>query len=260
MESEAKKLPVIRKDSLIAKFPCVNKLVVSKLEEISVFANLVAPFAGTGEVPDLYWDSKPLPWAAGDNNDQYQLGATEEVTLNGWSSRIYINSLAIQNASKLYIANTAIHETIHAYLKQLTKKNFYYPNQINGSWANDAQYWATVDSLYRQQQGNYIDHSNFLEHYYDDVVDILKAYDNNAHTISEYRMAMLYGLNNAGDAPPGDASQNVKDAYNARKAKLDAVYANILTKYNLNATDINAFHSANIINVPTSKKVLNNCP
>ena len=71
---------------------------------------------------------------------------------------------------------------------------------------------------------------------------------------------MLYGLNNAGDVPNSNALQNVKDAYNVRKAKLDAVYDKILIKYNLNTTSINAFYVANIVSVPTSKKIPNNCP
>ncbi len=128
----------VKTDSLNAKFPCAKKLIIDRLNEISSFSNLALPFQGTGEVPNLNWDSKQLPWAAGSNNGIYQLGATESYP--GWSSTIFINSKAIQNASKLLIAATAIHEIVHAYSNYLAKKNIYFPNSMNGSWANDVQY------------------------------------------------------------------------------------------------------------------------
>ncbi len=245
----------IKTDSLNAKFPCAKKLIIDRLNEISSFSNLALPFQGTGEVPNLNWDSKQLPWAAGPNNGIYQLGATESYP--GWSSTIFINSKAIQNASKLFIAATAIHEIVHAYSNYLAKKNIYFPNSMNGSWANDVQYWATTDSLYKAGQTNYIQHTNFLEQYFDTTVSILSSFDNNAHTLDEYRMTMIYGLANAGDAP---SSPSELLAYNTRKAKLEGVYNKLLTKYGLSNSQINTFYNNNIKNVASISKLPSNCP
>lgn len=245
----------IKTDSLNAKFPCAKKLIIDKLNEISGFTSLALPFQGQGEVPNLNWDSKELVWAGGDNHETYKLGETDNYL--GWSSTIYLNSKAIQNASKLFVAATAIHEVVHAYSNYLVKKNIYYPNSNNASWANDVQYWAIVDSLNQVGQANYVQHTNFLEQYFETTVNILSAFDNNAHTMDEYRMTMLYGLSNAGDAP---SSVDELSSYNARKGKLEATYNKLLTKYGLTSSEINSFYKNNVKNVASNKKLPTSCP
>lgn len=85
-----------------------------------------------------------------------------------------------------------------------------------------------------------------LDDYFDKATAILAQFDNNAHTTKDYRMAMLFGLDNATD---GNASQ---------KATLQTEFNSLLTKYNITSTDLNNFNSNNL-NSTTNKLPTSGC-
>lgn len=260
----------IKMDTLSKNFPCVTKLVIAKLAENYVFQGMMNPFQQTGSgVPNLIWGNNIQDWGGGVNNDKYSLGTTDSGP--GWSSNINLNTKSLQNASKLFIATSAIHEIAHAYSNYLIKKGYYQttgnmaittPMNRVGSWAMEVGYYTYLDSVSKAGQTNYIDHSNFLETYFDIMVESLKQFDNNSRPINEYRMAMLYGMNNPGDDPSSDpnATPIEINSYIKRKAKLNSIYNKIITNYSINTTTMNNFHRDNTRSNPISNRMTTNCP
>lgn len=93
--------------------------------------------------------------------------------------------------------------------------------------------------LTADQQGaiglpNYSSHYMMLTSYFSNAVNILAAWDHNAHTTKQYAMAMLYGLDNA------------KDGTAAQQTLLQTEYNNLLTQYGISSSELNAFYSANL--------------
>lgn len=91
------------------------------------------------------------------------------------------------------------------------------------------------------------------------MVDILKVWGGNNYTIKEYRMAALYGLNNAGTPPPSSMPAQLY-AYNTLKLDLLSIYDSIKSKYSITSAELNDFNLKNIVNTPPHKKLPSICP
>jgi len=92
------------------------------------------------------------------------------------------------------------------------------------------------------------------------MVDIIQEYDASSKPKNDYRMAMLYGMNNPGDAPnPNTSSSAEIIAFNKRASKLNSIYNKILTKYQLTPAQINTFYNNNVKNVSADKRLPTNC-
>ncbi|HEY4326246.1 MAG TPA: hypothetical protein VGN20_19830 [Mucilaginibacter sp.] len=229
----------INTDSLKKHFPCAVALVINNLGECGAYGTLVQPFTTTRR-PDLVWQNGTLPWNV---NGAYQLGVT--ASSGGLSSTITLNTAMLQNSSQLLIEAAAIHETLHAYINY--NMNLAAGNQANGyittgTWLYSLDIWITVNGL----PSNYSSHYQMLSDYFNLAVNALATLDNNAHTTTEYAMAMLYGLNNATDGTP------------TQQALLQTEYNNILASYGITTTQLNTFNIANL-NAATGSKLPTNC-
>ena len=154
-----------------------------------------------------------------------------------------------------------IHEVGHAYSTFYVKSGAYgYPVDTTkySTWAmNIVSFEAAASS--QSVNGNYTDHSLFLENYVDNFIKILKEVNGSSYTDKQYQMAAIYGLNNAGDPPPNSIFNGI-NLYNIYKGILEKSYANLLTKYGITTTERDAFYQDNLVNVPASKKLPTNCP
>ena len=91
---------------------------------------------------------------------------------------------------------------------------------------------------------NYSNHLDMMTDYFNKAVATLKNWDNGAHTDKEYRMATLFGLDNA------------KDGTSAQQAELQSEFNSLLIKYGITSNDLNNFNinnlNANSNKLPTS--------
>jgi hypothetical protein len=238
--------PKIKQDSLKKHFPCASTLIIDKLLTDPSYAAFVSQF-NTSQRPDLNWENSNLPWNVSNTNGSktYQLGAT---TPNGWSATISLNTSMLQNSSQLLIAAAAIHETLHAYI---TNALYTVVDSLNqersaNSWIGSVAVYFNY--YYYNLSTNYLDHYSMINDYYDQAVAILAKWDNNAHTLAEYRMAMLFGTDNAGDNTDQYEKNLLINAYNG-----------IISKYGLSQTTIEAFNVSQL-NATTSQRLPGNCP
>lgn len=182
---------------------------------------------------------------------------------SGYSATINFNSSAMQNASQLYLQVAAIHETAHAYLNYYVKMGVYgYPvdHGDNLTWAMKMTNYGVIASG-QELMGNYTHHSAFLLNYFEQMVSIVKSINGNNYTDQEYRMAVLYGMNNAGSPPASPLiTANGVNLYSVLNNQLQNTYNSILNQYGITATMLNNFHASNVINTPTNKKLPSNCP
>ncbi|MFD0939935.1 hypothetical protein [Pedobacter boryungensis] len=259
-----------KQDSLQKYYPCMVKEVLNKLLANSSYGKLIQPFQsvyvpGIGNVnfkglPELTFGFSSQTWGP---NNKYSLGETEYINTS-WNSTINFNTFAMANASQLFLQVTAIHELGHAYTHYYIKNGQYNiapPIGEGLTWSMGIiNYGALLDG--EMQMGNFIDHSILLNNYFEKTVEILKSINGNAYTDNEYRMAALYGMDNAGDRPndPLLTNYNGIDLFNIYKNTLQQTYNNILTKYNITSVELNTFNRNNLINTPIANRLPNNCP
>ena len=256
----------IKADSLQKYFPCMVKEVLDKLLANQTYGKLIQPFQSiklpNGSaitipgLPNLTFGFSSQPY--GGSSGDYMLGNTKQIGSTA-SSTIEFNSAAINNASKLFLQITAIHEVAHAYATYYIKAGYWgkavniitYPtwgmNIVNFDAANKAQ----------QNTGNLTDHSLFLENYVDNFVNILREMNGNSYTSKEYQMAAIYGLDNAGSMP-ANFSKEDQDLFNKNKIILEKSYSILMNKFGITSAEKNAFYAKNLINVPSIHKL--NCP
>lgn len=255
----------VKQDSLQKHYPCLTREVLGKLLGNSMYSKLLQPFQtiqlpnGNNFViqglPNLTWGFSEQVYG-GTSND-YMLGNTDS---QGTSSKINFNSLAITNASELFLQMVAIHEAGHAYVNYYIKTGSY-GNPIDtarySTWAMDI---VNFESVVRSERagGNFNDHSLFLENYVDNFVKILKDVNGSAYTDKQYQMAAIYGLNNAGPRTYNPFGGGF-DLYAIYKNKLEKSYNNLMVKYGIIAADRDAFYLQNLLNVPANKKLPTNC-
>lgn len=238
-------------DSLKINFPCLSEWVLKKLKMDTAFQKLLGPFTPmSGERPNLKYTYSAQTYGSG---GAYQLGHTGT---NGWSSTVSFNSVSLTNSSELFIAMAAIHETGHAYANYYIKSGYYGRPVTGSSWAiNIADYeLANRESM---NYSNAMDHSIFLEQYFDKMVSVIAAYGGSNYSIEQYRMAALFGLDNPGP-PPTDPTLLAR--YNQLATALSNSYNRIISKYNINLNTLNNFKLDNLVNVPTSLKLPTSCP
>jgi hypothetical protein len=238
----------IREDSLRKYYPCATKLVIDSLLKIQDYANLVQPFT-TDLKPDLVWESSAQPWGGSGNNGIYELGVTTPSTLGiGSSATISLNTFMLQNSSQLLIAAASIHETMHAYINFGVANAEY--NQSNGfmttgSWLYGLDSWYNIHGL----PTNFSNHYVMIDFYFDKAVSVLAEWDHNGHSLKEYRMAMLYGLNNPGTGV-STSQQNI----------LTAEYNRLLTRGDtIKITDLNTFYGNHLNAAQTAKLPTTGC-
>ena len=225
--------PIIKTDTLTKNFPCAVNLIIDKLENIAAYNNLVLPFE-TNRIPNLTWTNQNLPWAVTNSNGTmtYQLGQTTAVG-NTYSATIALNTSMLKNSSQLLIAAAAIHETLHGVINYNVKMAGYDAEDQKisvSSWLYGLDSWYTLNGL----PTNYSNHSAMMTDYFSQAVGILANWDSNAHTTQQYAMAMLYGLNTSG-LNPADPTNTSEINF------LNSEYNSLLTKYNISATDMDAF-------------------
>lgn len=258
----------IKLDSLYKYYPCMVKLILNKLSQNKAYNDLMAPFKNPNypalKLPNLEFDFAAQDY--GGTTTNYMLGATQT---SFWNATIKFNTAAMTNASQLFLQTAAIHEAGHAYA------NYYlimgangYPvvppideaGKVDSTWAMRITNFAAMQRA-ETLGPNYVDHSLFLENYFDTIVSILAAINGSAYTMAEYRMAALYGLNNPGTPPSGLVVDTDRlNTYNLLKARITKTYDAIKTKYGLNDATIANFNRDNLINVPAAKKLPSNCP
>lgn len=257
----------IKMDSLQKYYPCMVKEVLNKLQANATYGKLIQPFQSirlpNGSMlnslqglPNLTFGFSNQPYGGASND--YMLGNTVS---SGRSSQIDFNTSAMSNSSQLFLQMATIHEAGHAYANYYVKQgNYGYPIDTTkySTWAmNIVNFGAVASSRYIN--GNFTDHSLFLENYVDNFIQILKDINGNAYTDKEYQMAALFGLNNPGSTPPNSIFNGI-NLYNIYKGMLEKSYNNLMAKYGITAGEINAFYLDNLINVPANKKLPTNCP
>jgi hypothetical protein len=191
-----------------------------------------------------------LPWAAtqpGSTQLTYQLGETRsQPTGIGQSATVTLNTQMLLHSSRLLIAATIIHETMHAYINYglataQDNASQGYTDFSKNNWLLSIDQWCTIDGL----PSNFSNHSVMLTSYFDQAVSSLKSWDNRAHSDGEYAMAMLYGLNTSDPTTTAAQTANLQQAYNAIK-----------TKYSLTDTQINGFYLSSL---NSTDKLPGNC-
>lgn len=237
--------------TLKTNFPCANKLVLGGLKGSLAYTEITAPFE-TGHKPDITWNiSTTLPW--GGTGNVYQMGARtpSASSFTGASSDIFLNSNMLNNASELMIATTVIHETYHARIGyDQANRGYSMPDYSKNSDMLDPDVLLKADLLFNTADldSNYVDHYIMLSIKFDELVDVLYNYGGGRFTLTECRMAMLYGLEQAG---PRSTPEEAAD--------LNWQYFQIMAKYGFNPSTLNAFYLTQI-NAPAAKKLTKNCP
>ena len=233
--------------ALAAMYPCVVKLIIEKLHQIQAYKNFVDPFKLPNVGHSLTWSSTGnLPWGG-----SYQLGVTTGI--NG-DSYIRLNENAINNSSKLILAASSIHETLHAYL------NLYLESNKGGNYSPGNTWAVSLYDYFGLQQTNYtneeyLQHTSLLiKNNFDMMVNILAEYDNNQNTLDTYRKLMLYGLNN-----PGINANDLEVYIN------QAAFQRIAQFYGIDISQLNAFYQSHVLSAPGGKlpancNTLNNNP
>jgi hypothetical protein len=214
---------IIKTDSLKAKFPCAAKLIVDSLLKIQGYSELLAPF-----INGNYSSTATLNAT---NAHTYTLGVTEVVNQE-FSANVYLNKRMLENSSQLLIASTAIHESLHALANYNIKMAYYsYKDSTMdlGSWMYGLDSWYALNGL----PSNFSNHYEMLDFYFNKAVDVLKAWDHDAHTLKEYQMATLFGLDNA-DLPINTQNQ-------ARIDLLNKEYNDLLVKKGITKNELNTF-------------------
>ena len=230
---------IINTDSLKAKFPCAVKLILDKLLNQQNYTDFVAAFQ-TPQKPTLTWNSANLEWNKSDGNGAYIYKLGQEVaspsSFNGLSRDITLNNSMLVNSSKLLIAVTAIHETLHAYIGYNMAIDSYNSNNYKdyGTWSGALYAFYSIKGLYP----NYSGHYQMLIDYFDKAVNILATWDNNQHTQKEYTTLMLYGLRTTDPNTPVEMKARIDSVYNFKMASkgISQHYLDSLTRVNLNAT------------------------
>ncbi|MXV49947.1 hypothetical protein GS399_03110 [Pedobacter sp. HMF7647] len=235
----------LKYDSLKKDYPCAVKLIIKKLETIAQYQNLISPF-NTVNRPNIIWNHSVQDYG---NNNIYSLGNTESDPSGlGLSSTIKFNNSALNNSSLLLLAATAIHETSHAYSNYAIKINGYNAQYLEDyGWVESMFTFHLLDSLHNANP-NYIDHFSFIANSFDSMVQTLSAWDNNQHSTDEYRMAMMFGLNNPGS-----------NATSSQVNLLNNLYSQLMNRYNLSASEMNSFYNTNL-HATTDKRLPTNCP
>lgn len=104
-------------------------------------------------------------------------------------------------------------------------------NASLASWMFGIDSWYTLTGL----PTNFSNHYEMMDYYFDTAVSALADWDKNAHTIKEYRMIMLYGMDNPGDMVGTGAY------FQGKVMALNTEYHNLLTKYNISASDLDTY-------------------
>jgi len=115
------------------------------------------------------------------------------------------------------------------------------------SWLYGLDSWYTLNGL----PSEYSDHSAMMADYFSQAIDILAAWDNNAHTTQQYAMVMLYGLNTSG-LDPSDPNNTTEINF------LNTEYNSLLAKYNIDATTLSNYWQSQL-NAQASNKLPQDC-
>ena len=256
----------VKQDSLLKYYPCMVKEILNKLLNNNTYGKLIQPFQNIKlpngntinipNLPKLTFDFSSQPY--GGTSNSYKLGETGSA---GYSSKIEFNSAAMNNASQLFLQMAAIHETSHAYSTYYIKMGSYGMPIDTTKYSTWAMNIVNFESAAKSQlsNGNFTDHSLFLENYVDNFIRILKELNGTNYTDKQYQMAAIYGLNNAGDAPINPLISGI-NTYNIYKGILDKSYNNLMAKFGISPAQRDAFYLANLVNVPGNKKLPTNCP
>ncbi|MFP5081568.1 hypothetical protein [Pedobacter sp. JCM 36344] len=239
-------------DSLKAKFPCVVKVVLSRLLTLNAFRNLSQPFSGFSK-PTITYDSKSMSWGQA---NRYENGITTRSpgSLSGASSTVYLNSHMLNNASEILVAATFIHEIVHANtryffaFKEETSPNFFAPDYSNFL---QALYAYNLFSL--NGDTNFASHYNMMTIQFDKMVNMLVEYGGKVNGVDRYslqdaRKAMLVGMDQLGTNPTL-MEANV----------LGAAYNNLLDRFTISHADMNTYFVSQI-NAALANKIPINCP
>lgn len=225
----------IQVDSIKKNFPCFTIYILAQLQNSNSYNNFIQPFIGTAK-PNLTWLNGNLPWnikLPKSSSSVYQLGNTQSLN-STYSATVTLNTSMLQNSSQLLIAATTIHESIHAYINYNLKMAGYDVEDNNisvGSWLYGIDSWYSINGL----PSNYKDHYMMMDSYFDMAVQALSAWDNNSHSVDDYRMAMLYGLNNSGN-----------DATSEQAARLANEYNSLIQKYGFSASQLDTFYRSQL--------------
>jgi len=226
-------LPLTITDTLLKKtFPCATKLIIDSLLKDTAYTKLMAPFMTSG-TPNLDWRDSSMSWNA-TTAHIYQLGLTKTTNVNR-NATIFLNTSMLQNSSKLMIAATAIHESLHGLINyNLVMAGYMVADgKVDStSWMVGVNSWFALNGL----PSNFSNHFEMMDYYFAQAISALSIWDHNGHTAKEYEMAMLYGLNNPGDTTGTNATTP------AQVTMLQTEYNNLMIKYGITQSDLDNFY------------------
>ncbi len=222
---------IVKTDTLLANFPCAVRQILEGLEGVRNFSEMLEPFT-TNARPNITYTDKNLPWNL-NGNGQTMLGNTsvDQSGGLGLSSIVTLNDNMLQNSSKLMIAAAFIHETLHASINYNVELNNY-NNVSNMHWNSS---WVYSLDFFYDQNGlppNFRDHSEMITTYFNQAVQTLQLFDNYQHTLKEYEMAMLFGL----DTSDSNATSDEKN-------RLNQEYLTLQVSFGISPGDLNTFWS-----------------
>lgn len=233
--------------SFADSFPCALN-IVNQLRLIRKFMDMVEPFSKDLK-PDLVWSiDSTMTWGP----INYLMGKNASgIGTSNSSSTIYLNPQGLINASKLMIAATMIHEVIHA------NANYYLDWKKAGEIPAASWITAAFDVLKLQDDsllnGNARDHQAIMNALFNDMFDILKTWGGANYTDDEYKMALLYGLENAGQHVIG--APNAPQPTPQQIAEVHNLFQTLMVTHNITPDQLNTFNNANIKSTPAAKKL-----
>lgn len=227
--------------SIMNNFPCATKILADLRNNVS-YEEVVAPFAAPLR-PDLTWKAGQLVWGGGAN---YAMGETETL---GSSATVIMNANALKNASELLIAATMIHETLHA------NANYYVNWKSAGedpmpSWATAAFEGLMLED--NSLPGNPRDHAAMMEAIFYQMTMILRDWGGQKYTDKEYKMAMLYGMDNSNQML---ANGTIVVADPQTMTKVNTLFQKLKQDNNITSADLNTFNTQNVTATPANKKL-----
>ncbi|QNK64825.1 hypothetical protein H7F33_10235 [Pedobacter sp. PAMC26386] len=234
----------LKTDSLKAKFPCADKLILQPIFKSAAMNDFVQPFLTNMKPTITYNTSNDLPWGSTTTGGLFELGHTGYDPNSGLhqSSIVTLNEKMLNNSSQLLVAATTIHETLHAYINY----NIATSVKAGKDAYNDHGNWLlSLDGFYlmNDMPANYTQHSLMLADYFDKAVSALSYWDSNQtlkHTSKEIAMAMMYGLTTA------ESSCSQSDIN-----KINATFDALKLKYSITTSDLNTFNVSQL-NSPNS--------
>ncbi|NVK52242.1 MAG: hypothetical protein HWD85_04850 [Flavobacteriaceae bacterium] len=153
--------------------------VVPKLTNVNHLSQTILDLFSSSTTHNLTFRIDQLGFSNGNRVN----GRTEPVN-NGW--QITIDTDLVEKGTKLFIAKTMIHETMHAYI------NFNLKTNATSDLVTDLN---SIYQKFKSQNNSFsLTHHEFMGEYVDALASSLAIYDDNNHSLEYYKMLSWGGL------------------------------------------------------------------